>query len=367
MNKSKICIIADQIYKSGGIERVLSHRINHWINIGHEVSLITHENKDNLAYFDLNSDVAHFDLEASFNKKKSLFAPSNIKLAASYFFKFKKAFYDINPDVVIVVNYSYDFYFIPLIKSSSYAIKEYHSSFTKTKGVAGYMRKIASKFYDKHVFLSKEEQDLSHIYKSVVIPNPIIDKDTLPSRLADREKVILAAGRIVTIKGFERLIESWSRIASIYPDWRLEIYGDGEQSYIESLNTLIFQKSISENTKIFPSTPYITNRMLNSRIYAMTSFTECFPMVLLEAMQSKMAVISFDCPTGPRNIIKQQKTGILVSDNNIDDFTIQLENIINSNCIGQRLADNAYDDVQKYNIDIIMKKWDRLIQKRLKK
>lgn len=363
----RICIIADQIYKSGGIERVLSYRINHWINIGHEVSLITHENKGNSSYFDFNSNLEHFDLEGSFNKKISLFAPINIRLAALYFFKFKKVFYDINPDVVIVANYSYEFYFIPLIKSSRYAIKEYHSSFSKGKGVAGYIRKIASKFYDKHVFLSNEEQDLSCVDNSVVIPNPITNKDTLPSRLADREKVILAAGRIVTIKGFERLIDSWSRIAKIYPDWRLEIYGDGEPSYTELLNTFIFQKDIAENTKIFPSTPHITNRMLNARIYAMTSLTECFPMVLLEAMQSKMAVIAFDCPTGPRNIIKHQKTGILVSDNDIDDFTLQLESLIKSNTLGQKLSDNAYDDVQQYNIDITMKKWDRLIQKRFEK
>ena len=84
-------------------------------------------------------------------------------------------------------------------------------------------------------------------------------------------------------------------------------------------------------------------------------------MVLLEAMQSKMAVIAFDCPTGPRNIIDDQVSGLLIEDNNIEAFSFYLQKLIEDNSYSQFLARNAYYDVQSYGIENIMIKWDRLL------
>ena len=363
----RICIIANQIYKSGGIERVLSHRINAWIKDGIEVHLITNENKQRDPYFYYDSKMIHHDLDGGFDKSISLFSPSNLFLASQYFFKLRKSLNIIDPEVIVMVNYSYDYYFIPVLSKNIYRIKEYHSSFVVKKGIVSKIKEYYSKFYDTHVFLSVEEATLSSKKNIVVIPNPIISSNIKSNILAERGKVIIAAGRIVSIKGFERLIESWARIAIFYPDWRLEIYGDGDADYISSLNYLINKKNISSNTFIYSSTSQITSKMLESRIYAMTSLTECFPMVLLEAMQARMAIIAFDCPTGPRNIIQHQKTGFLIKDNDINQFSLQLEQLINDDNLAQEVANNAYLDVQQYDIDIIMKRWNALIKEGPKK
>lgn len=367
MNKIKLCFIADQVYKSGGIERVLSHRINHLIDAGYEVHLITNENKKNKPYFLYHSCMIHHDLSANLNKKISLFSPINLLLVPTYFLKLREVISSIKPDIIVMTNYGYEYYLIPLFSKNSYLIKEYHSSFVKSKSLIGVLKNFYNKFYDTHVFLSEEEKKISHIENSVVIPNPIVDMGNKPLKLVERQKAILAVGRIVSIKGFERLIESWSRVANKYPDWRLEIYGDGEPCYIKSLNDLISQKGIIANTVIYPSVSQISDEMLDSCIYAMTSLTECFPMVLLEAMQSKMAIIAFDCPTGPRNIIKHKKTGLLVADNDIDEFTVQLELLMTCKKLAQKLAYDAYADVQQYDIEIVMKKWDMLLEKGLDK
>ena len=98
----RICIIADQIYKAGGIERVLSHRVNHWVNQGYEVHLITSENRNNRAYYFYDSRLIHHDIQGDFNKSITLFSPYNLKLACRYFFKLKAVIKSINPSQRLV-------------------------------------------------------------------------------------------------------------------------------------------------------------------------------------------------------------------------------------------------------------------------
>lgn len=357
----RICIIADQIYKSGGIERVLSLRINKWIKNGYEVHLITNENGQRPSYFHYDEKMQLHDLDGSFNKNISLFSSSNLVLALKYFFKLKQAVHSIKPDVIIVVNYSYEFYFIPFLCKQSYCVKEYHSSFTPAHGLINKLKKYYANFYHKHVFLSIEEAHLSQQQNYAVIPNPTTQIDAQVLDLDKRDKRVIAAGRIVELKGFERLIESWVKLAVKYPDWCLEIYGDGDEIYINQLKHLIADYGIAQNTRIYPSTNQILDKMLNSRIYAMSSFTECFPMVLLEAMQARMSIIAYDCPTGPRNILKHKATGILVSEGRVEEFMNQLEKLITNENFAQQLADAGHVEVQRYHIDFVIKKWDELL------
>lgn len=357
----RICVIADQIYKSGGIERVLSLRIHQWIKKGYDVHLITNENEQRPSYFHYDEQMVHHDLDGNFNKNISLFASSNLVLASQYFFKLKAVLRQIQPDVIVVVNYSYEFYFLPFLRKQSYCVKEYHSSFSAGQGWVNRLKDYCAQFYHTHVFLSPEEARLSQQPHYAVIPNPTMQIDAPLRPLAEREKKIIAAGRIVALKGFERLIESWATLAKRYPEWTLEIYGDGERDYVAQLQHLIDAQGIGQNTKIYPSTNQIVEKMLNSRIYAMSSFTECFPMVLLEAMQTQMAIIAYDCPTGPRNILQHQKTGILVEEGNLVVFAEQLEQLLVDPALAQSLADQAYIDVQQYHIDAVMQKWDAVL------
>lgn len=365
----RICVVADQIYKAGGIERVLSYRTKHWIEQGHDVHLITHENQQNKPYYSYSDDVMHHELKSKFNRETSLFSLTNIFYAFIYFFKLLKKYYKVKPDVCIVVGYGYDYYFIPLIARKAYLIKEYHSSITIKKPLSNMDRiqNFFAKFYDHHIFLSSEEAKNFNIdaRQFSVIANPLpvgIDLNH-QQPLSQRKKVILAAGRIVWLKGFDRLIQAWGRIAEKYPEWQLEIYGDGEPDYVLQLLDMIKDLDIEVNTFIYPSTPNIIEKMAASRIYAMTSHTECFPLVLLEAMSSQMAIIAFDCPTGPRNIIQDGYTGVLVENDNIDMFVMKLEQLLMSDAYSQALASQAYSSSKVYKLEHIMEEWDLVLSK----
>lgn len=361
----RICIIADQIYKSGGIERVLSHRINYLINKGYEVHLITNANNKMEPYFDYNKKLFHHDLNLGFDRKKSLFSKRNLMLALRYFFLLKSIINKIDADYIVVSNYFYEYYFLPFIVRTEKLIKEYHSSLTqeKSKDSKAYrMKNYFSKFYFLHVFLSKEESILSQKVNTVVIPNPINSITDVPKDLKVRPKKIIAAGRLVELKGFERLIKIWSNIANKYPDWILEIYGDGDDIYKKKLNKLVDECDLKNQVFIYESTNNIIEKMMESRVYAMTSYTECFPMVLLEAMQTKTPIVAFDCPTGPRNMIENDKTGIIVEDGDLNEFSNQLVRLIENVEYSQQLANNGYQEVKKYNINTVMPKWEKILK-----
>ena len=100
--------------------------------------------------------------------------------------------------------------------------------------------------------------------------------------------------------------------------------------------------------------------MLNASIYAMTSLTECFPMVLLESLSCGLPVISFDCPNGPRNIIINNKDGLLVKNNNIDAFAIALITLMDDNELRCNMGAIGRLNIKRFESKIVMKIWEKL-------
>lgn len=365
----KLLILQDQLYKSGGLERVLSNKINYWTynNKNMEIHIVTNENGENPFYFEFPDTVIHTDIDINYDRSIRLLSLKNIQKAIKHFFRLNQVIKSIQPDIILLCGFGFDFYFLPLLKQGSRIIKENHSSrindrkeslLTRTKSK---VRNLFETRYDVMLFLSDEEASLVGHRNAFIIPNPIKHQDVIPHRT--RNNIILAAGRITSIKGFDRLIDAWALIADQVPDWRIEIHGDGEKNYIEELKYKILKNNLNNSISLNPSTHDIQNKMLCSKIYAMTSLTECFPMVLLEAMQSFLPIISFDCPTGPRNIIKHDETGILVSNGDVTTFAEELLSLIRSEKKRIQLAKYAYEESKKYESTNIMQQWDSLFLK----
>jgi glycosyltransferase involved in cell wall biosynthesis len=143
----------------------------------------------------------------------------------------------------------------------------------------------------------------------VVIPN-FTDFQSKKHYSEIREKTIIAAGRIAPVKQFDKLIVIWSTLHREFPDWKVKIFGGGDDQLTKELNQLIKKHHLSSSVSLLSSTPHIESEMQRASIYAMTSKTECFPMVLLEAKACGLPIISFDCPTGPKHIVNHGVDGI---------------------------------------------------------
>lgn len=195
---------------------------------------------------------------------------------------------------------------------------------------------------------------------STVIPN-FIDKQeqSVYSRKSFAKKKIVSVGRLVSQKNYIYLLQSfytskvWSR------GWRLEIIGEGEER--DLLIAWIEENEMTDCIAILPPTGEIQPVYNDASLFCMTSKFEAFPMVLLEAMNAGLPILTTDCPTGPREIIGDDDLGQILPMDNIGAFSAALEEACESFeiCL-QRSARNLMR-VREFNTEKIVEKWQSLL------
>lgn len=357
----KVCFVLNQLYKAGGIERVIDNRLNE-LSKRHDVYVVMTENGRRPFYFGKNDKIKYLDLNLNFkrdNNDSFRLNFYNILCSIFLFIKLQFNILKINPDVTVNVIGVHALYFIPFLLGKGETVLEHHASIYQYP--PSRIRKRIMKKYKHHVFLTKEEAELADFLNNkIVIPNPIKTdhQEFIPFSL--RKNKILAAGRIVEIKGFDRLIVAWSLIQEKHPNWILEIYGDGDEKVLNDLNSLIYKLNIKNRVFIQPANPHVIDLMRESKIYAMTSYYESFGMVLLEAMSVGMLVVAFDCPTGPRNIIDDQ-VGFLIENDNIELFSKKMSEIISNEDSFLVKSENSYKKSLDYSVIRIGEKWNNFL------
>ncbi|MCG2431690.1 glycosyltransferase family 4 protein [Aequorivita xiaoshiensis] len=364
----KIVYLIDQFHKHGGIEKMLSLKINHFIeNYEYNVTLITTQHVEGQPFvYRLSEKLTHINLGVNYLKGKSYFHPLNLLKALKHFFKLKKQIRVLEPDVVISAGFSPEQYFLPLIVKKAPIIKEFHFSGVILKRKRNKILNTLNNFlfkqfnkYDAVVVLNEDEKKYYNFKNLVVIPNFIKLKEGLTT--FRRDNTIIGAGRISGVKQFNHLIEAWSLIADKFPDWQVKIFGDGDVQLSKELTEQIRKDNIPR-IKLMGATTQLTAEMQKASIFAMTSANECFPMVLLEAQSVGLPIISYDCPNGPRNIIQNNRNGILIKDQCINEFADKLTLLIENPEVRRDFGHRAKNSVYKYSANAVMGEWNNLIK-----
>lgn len=172
-------------------------------------------------------------------------------------------------------------------------------------------------------------------------------------------KTIIAAGRLVPQKGFDLLIEAFKIVNEKHPDWKLKIYGTGRER--ANLENLIEQHKLYNHVILMGATQHIDVELSKASIYALSSRFEGFGMVIVEAMQCGVPVVSFDCPKGPSEIIDHNRDGILVEDGNVELFAKSLMQLISDSRKREKFAKQAIQNVKRFEIDEIGMIWTKTI------
>lgn len=363
----KIVYYTDQTYQHGGIERVLANKINYFVNQENtEVHLITSEQKEKPHCYPTDERLIEHDLGINYNRSKSYFNLSNLLKVPNHCFKLREKLNELQADIFVVCNYDFAFYFVPFLNRTSFKIKEYHSSRHFESRKRGLNKSIIKKLvynlkdyierkYDYLALLTADEQRHFKSKNTIVIPNGIAGISKTKASL--KSKKIISAGRIAPVKGFNRLIDVFSDVVKKYPEWKLEIFGDGERNYVSQLQQKINTLGLQENVYLRGQTEHLQEKMLEASMYVMTSETECFPMVLLEAKSCGLPVVSFDCPYGPRNIITDKKDGFLVENQDNTKLGEAIRQLIDSDILRKELGNKGQENMSKFDLSTIMKQW----------
>ena len=334
---------------SGGAERVLVNLAN-FLSKKYEVYIFTFSNDD--SFYELDENITHVKLNLAKNSKNKFETILNI-------FKRIKALRDNFKNLDVVISFMIHINILSIIASKLLNKKiiiseriEY--SFYGKK--INFLKKIFYPFANYLIVLTNEDKKNYKFLKKVeVIPNPVI----LPKCSSDKkEKIILAVGRLDKQKGFDTLIEVFSKIDT---DYKLYIVGEGKER--NNLENLINSLNLKGKVFLVGRQKEIYKWYEKASIFVLASRKEGFPNVLIEAMACGCACIAFDCPSGPGEIIDNMKNGILVENQNKEKLKEAIELLIKDKNLREKLSREAVKVREEYSIKKIGEKWEKLIQK----
>jgi glycosyltransferase involved in cell wall biosynthesis len=190
------------------------------------------------------------------------------------------------------------------------------------------------------------------------IPNSIPDPTQPPSPLSN--PIVLAAGRLERQKGFDRLVPAFAGVAARHPDWTLRICGRGHRR--NSLERLIIRERLWNNVFLMGAVPEMEEQMRLASMFVLSSRFEGLPMVMLEAMSMGLPIVSFDCPTGPSEVIRHGENGILVPDGDIEALGAAIVELIEDEEKRRRMGKAAASTAESYRSAAVAPRWEALIE-----
>lgn len=176
---------------------------------------------------------------------------------------------------------------------------------------------------------------------------------------AERDRVVLAAGRLTGQKGFDLLIDAYVPLARAHPEWQLRIYGDGVRR--QRLRRRILRHGVYNNVFLMGATQRLGAFMSRASLFALSSRYEGFGMVIVEAMSKGLPVVSFDCPRGPSEIIDQDGDGLLVPPQDVDAMTQSLRELMEDAERRERLGAAAARKARQFEMSRIGAQWESLL------
>jgi glycosyltransferase involved in cell wall biosynthesis len=362
----KIAYLIEGMFNSGGMERVLSVIANKLSN-KLQITIITAFQDGRSFFFPINNEISIYDLGISRTKQKQL---SNRNILKKEYKKRLEQFLQKEKFDIVVSMGGIDQFFLYKIKDGSKKLIWHHFSFdfykttyyssnpiNKIKAFIKTSRRIFfSKKYDSIIVISKSDEKKWKRFSSKVIQiyNPITITGSRQSIL--NENKVISVGRLDYQKGLDFLISAWSLVAEKHKDWQLDIYGEGElrDSLQEQIDKLHLTRCISLCGRVDD----IAEEYTQHSIYVMSSRTESFGLVLLEAASCGLPLVSFNCPSGPSEIIEDGKNGFLINKvGDVQQLANKINLLIENSELRSNMGKNAKKNVQLFSIQNISDKW----------
>lgn len=351
----------------GGAERVLATLANAFVDRGHSIRVVYTEYLKEKAY-KMDSRIEEVQLFNVVRKERFLERVfSAILMKTSKYGKIRRQVTEYNPDVVIsfLTQVNNDVLLSLIGKNVPLIVCE-HSKFFRNYGLrTNFFRWLFYRFATAITVLTQKDYNgLKSKYSQIYyIPNPIlvpVDNGTM----VEREKVVLAAGRIHDwhIKGFDNLLRCWNIIKDDYPDWVCKIAGQYSDSDLKHLKESVPSESL-ERVEFLGFRNDIHDVMKRSEVFCLTSRIEGFPLVLAEAMKAGCCCVSFDVENGPSELIEDGRSGVLVKNQDLKDLEQKLRLVMSNEELRHKYSACAPKSIERYSLSNTMTRWDKLFEK----
>lgn len=357
----KIFIVCSRL-SYGGAERV-GVMLANGLSVSHSVYLISNTLEE--PTYEVKSSVQLLPLFSSISSKIDKWAstlPNIRKYAKTY-----------RPDVIIGIMETCSLVAkLATIGLSIPVIMTEHNAFERPKNTPLTKWQIITKFYINKLYccvtiLTEADKEFIglRLKNTVVMPNPLFLTPVI--NLPVKEKIVLAAGRIDDwhCKGFDILLKAWGTIAKQYPDWTLEIAGDGGKVDLELLQNIVRKSEVENQVKFLGYQKNIVDRYKQSAIFVLSSRYEGFGLVLIEAMSQGCACVACDFKGRQREIIRNDSEGLVCVPNDVDALALAIKKMIDDDIYRQKVQEAAIERSKYYTMDKTIRRWEKLLKRLL--
>lgn len=377
-----ILFVIDKMKNYAGIERILTCKMNYiYQQTPNKVYLTTYEQLAHPLPFALKDGITYQPLDVIMPQRKDTSLYKWLKAYYNARTRFKKQFYlllkETSPDIVVSTVYSYQILDIIINTCHRLGVKTVMESHTKGETVT-----MAYKFkYNQHLFklftlwdnhimksfrhcncvVTLTKQDIpfweKYTSRTEVIPNMLT---IMPKPVSNYQtKRVISAGRYMSEKGFDMLLEAWHLLCQDFSDWHLYIFGNGDRTkYLQ----IVSKYDMTPSVHLLPATNDIAEEFSKSSLCVMSSRYEGFGLVLAEAMSCGLPCVSFDCPYGPREIITDGEDGLLAENGNIQNLAKKMMIMMGDENLRRQMGEKAMENIRRYEPEAIMSQWINLFQ-----
>ncbi len=374
----KLLYIYTALTTKGGTDRVLTSKANWLSEHGYDVMIVTDSQMGRDPAFPLSANVRLNDLAIDFGKEygHNFFVRVFVYIRLMYLYKKKLAtvIRKERPDIIIST-LGRDIGFLHKVKGKCKCIGEAH---TTKKYIRNFhlleSKNILFKYLTKY-FRWRMDRNIAKLDTLVVLADehrdnwkiniPVLVIPNFLSFYPDKQscclnKQVIMVGRYNDAKGYDYLIPAWEIVQKYHSDWILNVYGSGELH--DQVIGWIRERHLEDSIILHEPTDDIMDKYLESSICVLSSRYEGFPLVIMEAMSCGVPCVSFDCPFGPRNIIKNGEDGILVEYLNTRALADNICKLIEDEQFRIHLGIKSKQNIQRFSQDNIMKIWTNLFE-----
>ena len=278
--------------------------------------------------------------------------------------KMRKAIRRCDADVIISSRYLYHKLLVKNAKKSVICIAQEHNHHNNDEK---YIRQQIDAVKNMDYFMPVS-QELTDFYRKRLVGEKVKCKyishylETMPVKQSELSgKNIVSVGRLSKEKGFEELIEVFHEIYKLDSECTLHIIGDGDEKSM--LEKLILKYNLQDQVVLhgFQGKAYIEKIMYHSALYIMTSYTESFGLVLIEAQSYGVPCIAYDSAQGAKEIIASGVNGVLISNRDRKSMVSEALKLLTCSEYRRRMGKESRKNAEKYSRENIAKRWYEFI------
>ncbi len=366
----------------GGIETVTEILGNKFIDLGYEVSVLSHIKQNRPS--DLMDKICHYvmpDQGQCDTPNNKAFATELIKERGFDIIIYQDCYAATEHIAVSLSKYGAKLivceHSTPVYKKKSFHIKRHHTFFKKIYSLIYYWPKQFQMTKNRHYFLLKnadayvvlakgyinelcsvcgKNKSLPYINKIRYINNPIINFGN--TVLPRKQNKVLFVGQLKRDKGIFEMLDVWKFLNNYFYDWTFEVVGDGPE--MESIQQKVDDEKIARVVLYGYQKP--DKYYQEAKIFWMASSYEGWPMTILEAMQRGCVPVSMDTFASIHDIIDDGVNGVITKSNDLLDFKNKTMLLMRDEILREKMSFAAIRKVKIFNVDNICKKWDELFQ-----